>query len=145
MKPVQLKGFLDHSKETFVEKQKNGERGVEVVTPFYTHLNGNDEPCAILVNRGWLPWDLRSFRYDKSEASVSKVEGILYRGDPKTKYSKPNQPAYQEYHSIYPEQISVMCQLPNVEEASQFMLKSIDFDETARTVHPTVDSPSDLG
>lgn len=82
MKPVELNGMMDHSKETFVEKWKNGEKGVEIVTPFYTHLNKNEEPCAILVNRGWMPWDLRNFRYDKADSSVTKVQGVLYRGDP---------------------------------------------------------------
>lgn len=80
MKPVELRGYLDHSKETFVEKWKDGEKGVEIVTPFYTHLNGKEEPCAVLVNRGWMPWDLRDFRYDKAQ-SVTKVQGVLYRGD----------------------------------------------------------------
>lgn len=42
MKPVTLKGYLDISKQVFVEKQKDNERGVEVIAPFYTHLNKND-------------------------------------------------------------------------------------------------------
>ena len=142
MKPVELRGYLDHSKETFVEKWKDGEKGVEIVTPFYTHLNGKEQPCAVLVNRGWMPWDLKDFRYDK-QASVTKVQGILYRGDNQTKYSKQNQPAYQRYHSVRPEEISAMCQLPN-EDAKQFMVKAVDFDPAARTVHPVVDSPAEL-
>jgi cytochrome oxidase assembly protein ShyY1 len=65
MKPVTVRGFLDHNKEIKVEKQMNGEKGVEVITPFFTHLDKNEEPCAILVNRGWLAWDLRNFRFDR--------------------------------------------------------------------------------
>ena len=42
MKPVSLKGYLDISKQVFIEKQKDNERGVEVIAPFYTHLNKND-------------------------------------------------------------------------------------------------------
>jgi len=42
MKPVTLKGYLDIDKQVFIEKQKDNERGVEVVAPFYTHLNKND-------------------------------------------------------------------------------------------------------
>lgn len=38
-KPVTLRGFFDHQKEIKVEKYLNGEKGVEIVTPFYTHLN----------------------------------------------------------------------------------------------------------
>ena len=58
MKPVILRGFLDHNKEIKIDKEHNGEKGVDVVTPFYTHLDKNEEPCAILVNRGFLPKDL---------------------------------------------------------------------------------------
>lgn len=72
MKPVSLRGFLDHDKEVKVLKYQNGEKGVEVITPFYTHINKDEEPCAILVNRGWLPWDLHNFRYDR-DASTSNV------------------------------------------------------------------------
>lgn len=93
MKPVELKGFMDHSKESTVERTRNGEKGVEFVTPFYTHLNDKDEPCGILVNRGWVPIDLAQFRYDKAESDNTKITGILYRGDNQHKYSKPNQPA----------------------------------------------------
>jgi len=42
MKPVVLKGILDHSKEVKIEKWLNGERGFDVVTPFYTHLDKDE-------------------------------------------------------------------------------------------------------
>jgi cytochrome oxidase assembly protein ShyY1 len=38
-KKVKVRGVFDHSKEIQVEKMRNGEKGVEVITPFYTHLN----------------------------------------------------------------------------------------------------------
>ena len=41
MKPVVVKGIFDHSREMMVEKMRNGEKGVDVVTPFYTHLDSN--------------------------------------------------------------------------------------------------------
>lgn len=37
-----------------------------------------------------------------------------------------------------------MSQLPNETEASQFMLKAVDFDPHARTVHPDVPAKEDL-
>lgn len=43
---------------------KNQEKGVEVIAPFYTHLDKNDKPCGVLVNRGWMPKDLKNTRYD---------------------------------------------------------------------------------
>jgi len=102
MKPVTLNGILDHSKEIKVPKWVNGEKGVEVITPFFTHLDSNERPCGVLVNRGWMPWDLMDYKSDRNN-SVTKVQGILYRGDAKTKYSKTNQPALNKYTSVYPE------------------------------------------
>jgi cytochrome oxidase assembly protein ShyY1 len=54
-KKVKLRGIFDHSKEIQVEKLRNGEKGVEIITPFYTHLNELGEECGILINRGWVP------------------------------------------------------------------------------------------
>lgn len=142
MKPVTLKGYLDHDKELKVLKYHHGEKGVEVVTPFYTHLDKQDRPCAVLVNRGWMPWDLKDFRYDRAN-NVTQISGVLYRGDAKTKYSKPNQPALNTYKSVYPEELAVISQLPN-EEAQTFMLKAIDFDTEARTAMPDVPSAEEL-
>ena len=88
-KPVTINGFVDHERELQVLKYKDGEKGVEVITPFYTHLNKKDQPCGIMVNRGWMPWDLKDFRYDRTNNNVS-FTGVLYRGDAQTKYSKPN-------------------------------------------------------
>jgi len=65
MKPVKINGFLDFDRDVHVLKWKDGEKGVEVITPMYTHLNKDEEACGILVNRGWLPWDLRHFKYDR--------------------------------------------------------------------------------
>lgn len=102
-----LKGYLDHDKEIKVLKWQGVDKGVEVITPFYTHLDGNDKPCAVLVNRGWMPWDLMDYRADRNN-SVTKVQGVLYRGDAKTKYIKQNQPALNNYHSVYPEEIATI-------------------------------------
>ena len=55
MKPVKVRGIFDHSREVQIEKEHKGEKGVEIVTPFYTHLDSNGKEQAILVNRGWVP------------------------------------------------------------------------------------------
>ena len=93
MKPVTLRGVLDIENQFQVEKPKNFEKGCEVVTPFYTHLDKNGKPAGILVSRGWMPDDLRHFKYD-TEVDQTRVTGVLYRGDAQTKYSKPNHPAH---------------------------------------------------
>ena len=64
MKPVIVKGVIDLKKYQHVEKTKDKEKGVDVFNPMYTHLDKNDNPCGIMVNRGWLPFDLKDIRYD---------------------------------------------------------------------------------
>lgn len=70
-----------------------------------------------MVNRGWMPWDLKDFRYDRA-VNITVVEGVLYRGDPKTKYSKSNQPSKNYFLTAYPEELSLLCQLGNETESS---------------------------
>lgn len=143
MKPVLLRGYFDHNKEIQIEKHLNGEKGVEIITPFFTHLNNSEEPQSILVNRGWMAEDLKEWRYDKTQDLV-RVRGVLYRGDAQTKYTKPNRPLLSKYRSVRPEELAVVNQINNEQEASQFMVRAIDFDENARSIHPTVPSPCDL-
>ena len=142
MKPVQVKGIMDFDKEFKVLKYKNGEKGVEVVTPFYTHLDSNEKACALLVNRGWLPWDLKDYRFDR-RVDVTKVKGVLYRGDNKFEGANHNSPALNDWVNVYPEEMAVVGQIPN-KEAHQFMLKAIDLDESIPTAMPDVPSKSSL-
>ena len=72
------------------------------------------------------------------------MRGVLYRGDPKTKYSEDNVPAFQDWRSTWPEQLAVVMQLPNRSEACNFMVKTVDFDEQARTPMPDVKSAQEL-
>jgi len=38
-KPVTIKGYFDHEREYKVETYYRGEKGVQIITPFYTHLD----------------------------------------------------------------------------------------------------------
>jgi cytochrome oxidase assembly protein ShyY1 len=87
-------------KETQVEKIKNGELGVEIITPFYTHINEKGEECAVLVNRGWVPHDFKDMKMHHTGITSGEITGLLYRGDARTKYSKPNSPLTHQYHSV---------------------------------------------
>lgn len=57
LKPVKIRGIYDMTNEVRVSKLKNGEKGFDIIVPFYTHLNDKEEPCGIMVNKGWLPHD----------------------------------------------------------------------------------------
>ena len=126
-----------------VERWKGGEKGVDLVAPFYSHLDKQGRPCGIMVNRGWMPWGLKDFRQDRM-VNMVKVRGVLCRGDAKTKYSKSNVPLKNFYYSSYPEELALMAALPNESEAGVFMLKAIDFETDAPTTLPDAESPKDL-
>ena len=111
-KPVTMNGYVDHDREIQILKWKNGEKGVEVITPFYTHLNKQEQACGIMVNRGWMPWDLKDFRYDRNNNNV-QFTGVLYRGEAKTKYTKPNIPSQNQFNHADPAELAALCQLGN--------------------------------
>ena len=41
--------------------------------------------------------------------SMGAITGLLYRGDGKTKYSKPNNPTIGNYTSVQPYDLSLIC------------------------------------
>ena len=94
---------------------RNGEKGVEIITPFYTHLNEKGEEVGILVNRGWVPEDLKDLKYHYTGATSGEITGVLYRGDNQTKYSLPNEPTIDRYHYVNPHDISLISQMKNQE------------------------------
>ena len=114
------------------------------MTPFYTHLNEKGEECGILVNRGWVPQDLKDLKLHHQGISSGEIVGVLYRGDAKTKYTVPNEPTIQSYHRADPSDLSLVAQMKNLEESSKFMLLQIDTDEQARQILPTAPLSSDL-
>lgn len=96
---------------------QNGEKGVDVVTPFYTHLDASGKEQAILVNRGWIPYDLKDQRMHLNSQSMGAIKGVLYQGDARTKYSKPNSPTLNNYTDVQPKELALIMQTPNREEA----------------------------
>lgn len=108
LKPVNVKGLFDHTKETHVFKYKNGEKGVDIIVPFYTHLNEKNEACGILVNKGWVPHDLKNMKMHLGGIHAGTITGLLYRGDVKTKYSISNEPAYMRYFRVDPYDLSLV-------------------------------------
>ena len=144
MKPVKVRGIFDHGKEVFVEKKNGGELGYDCVTPFYTHLNSKGEECGILVNRGWIPYDLFDGRYHKMGVTSGTIEGVLYRGDNKTKYTKPNALNLNKIYRVDPTELAPLLQMHNTEEASKFMLMQVAFDEDHPEIIPSAPTKAQL-
>lgn len=137
MKPVSVTGVFDHSKEIQVDKVQNSEKGALVITPFYTHMK-NGEKQAILVNRGWVPQDLRHHRMHYLTASEGTITGVLYRGDNQSKYSQKNDPTIGVHRNVKPEEFALIDTLANEEEAGKFMLHMVDMEVDRRQVLPTI-------
>ena len=89
------------------------------------------------MNRGWVPEDFRHLKQHYQSNVTGYITGVLYSGDAKTKYSKSNQPMVQIYSHVYPEELSLINQMNNREEAGQFMLAQIDTDEQKRQILPS--------
>ena len=143
-KKVKVRGIFDHNKEIQVEKLRNGEKGVEIITPFYTHLNEKGEEVGILVNRGWVPLDLKDLKYHYTGVTSGEITGVLYRGDNQTKYSLPNEPTIDRYHYVNPYDHSLIAQMKNQDEASKFMLLQVDTNAESRQILPTAPSANEL-
>lgn len=143
-KKVKVNGMFDYSREVQVEKRRNGEKGVLIIVPFFTHLNEKGESCGILVNRGWVPHDLKDQKMHKRGVVQGDIIGLLYRGENKTKYSKPNTPIEGEFTRVEPYDLSLMGQLKNLDEASTFMLQQIDDDSNHRQILPTAPTAEEL-
>jgi len=73
-----------------------------------------------------------------------EITGILYRGDAKTKYSKPNEPTINRYTAVNPYDISLISQMKNIDETSKFMLLQIDANEDSRQILPTAPTASEF-
>lgn len=107
-------------------------------------MNEKGEPCGILVNRGWVPLDLKDQKMHYKGMGQGDVIGLLYRGENKTKYSKPNTPIMHEFTRVEPYDISLYTQMKNWEESSKFMLHMIDDDSEHRQVLPSIPTAEEL-
>ena len=74
------------------------------------------------MNRGWVPQDLKDLRMHYTGVTSGQITGLLYRGDAKTKYSIPNEPTIMRFHNVNPYDLSLINQMKNEKESSQFML-----------------------
>ena len=91
-----------------------------------------------------MPLDFTYMGYHYANAVAGSITGVLYRGEAKTKYSKPNCPANNEYRHVTPYDLALMMQVPNQKEASEFMLHMIDQDAEKRQILPAIPSKDDL-
>jgi len=78
-KPLLIRGIFDHSKEIFVGRTRNEERGYEVITPLYTSVDAKTAALSgIFVNRGRISFEHKHSKMHLTPPNQeSIVEGIL--------------------------------------------------------------------
>jgi hypothetical protein len=146
-KPYYVIGQIDYSKEILIPQKKwiNGSRvpGYMVVNPIYCYEGGkisfralfnkedpvNIERAALIVNRGWIPAELKDKRSRPNEINTRKlvkVKGVFRRGKDMHDYKIPNNPDNNDWHNLALEDIGIHWQLPNWDECKHYYFEVVD-------------------
>jgi cytochrome oxidase assembly protein ShyY1 len=143
-KPYFILGQLDHTKEVLIPKKRDGHDGFDVINAVYCYeggktsfrelLNGGDpvkiDRAALIVNRGWIPAELRDKRARLEEVNSRKLvrlTGVFRAGKDIHDYKVPNNPDNNEWHNLSLEDIGIYWDLPNFDEAKYYYFHCIDF------------------
>jgi cytochrome oxidase assembly protein ShyY1 len=131
--PVELIGNFDKDKKLFILKTKDGEPGYHIVSPFYCYQDEEGKDKALLVDRGWIPYNypLEKLNLSNQNEKIS-IRGVIYRGDKMNEYTKKGDDASSgdKNKLIYmnPEELAENLKIEN-KIASQFLVKVTDFGE----------------
>ncbi len=140
-KPYFILGQLDYSKEVLIPKQKTigGVKvdGFDVINPLYCYEGGrlsfkqafskedsvSIERSALIVNRGWIPYELKDRRsrpHEENTRKLVKMTGVFRKGKDIHDYKKPNNPENNDWHNLALEDIGIFWDLPNFNECKYY-------------------------
>jgi len=146
--PYYILGQLDYSKEILMPKDKyiNGEKikGFDIINPLYCYESGrlsfkramNEEDpvtierAAIILNRGWIPYELKDKRSrpgDINSTKLVKIKGIFRKGKNIHDYKIPNNPENNDWHNMALEDIGIYWDLSNFDECKHYYFHQVDF------------------
>lgn len=79
-KPIRLRGLFDHEKETFIQRTRDGDRGYEILTPLYMHVDKKSGNLnGMMINRGRIPYEYRDSKMHWTPTTEEQeVEGVLF-------------------------------------------------------------------
>ena len=80
-RPLSIKGIFDHTKETLVQRTRDGTGGYDVITPMYTSVDSKTGSLTgIFVNRGRIPLNYKESKihHNTGKSEVVEVEGVLF-------------------------------------------------------------------
>ena len=99
-------------------------------------FNGGDpvkiERSAIIVNRGWIPLELKDKRTRPTEVNsrhLVKIKGVFRAGKDIHDYKVPNNPDNNEWHNLALEDIGIFWDLPNWDEAKYYYFQAVEFGD----------------
>ena len=140
-RPYYIVGQIDYSKEILIPsvKLENGMKfpGYDVINPVYCYEGGKisfenlmnkQDPvkidrAALIVNRGWIPAELKDKRSRPNEINtrrVQRINGVFLKGKNIHDYKIPNNPDNNEWHNLALEDIGIYWDLPNFDEIKHY-------------------------
>jgi len=84
--------------------------------------------AAIIVNRGWIPYELKDKRsrpWERNSRELTKIQGTWRKSKPLHEYTVPNNPNNDEWHNLCVEDIAAFWELPNSHEFKYFYFQSV--------------------
>ncbi len=170
-KPYFILGQIDYTKEVLIPKVKYVDgvplQGYDVINPVYCYEGGKFsfknlfnkqdpvliERAALIVNRGWIPIELKDKRSRPNEINsrtLVKFRGVFRRGKDIHDYKIPNNHDNNEWHNLALEDIALFWELPNFDEIKHYYFECVEFDQGAASTEthgqefPMASSPDEL-
>lgn len=81
------------------------------------------ERAAIIVNRGWIPYNLKDKRsrpWEQNNRELTKIRGTFRRTKSMYNYKIPNNGDNNDWHNIVVEDMARFWELPNADEFKYF-------------------------
>lgn len=170
-KPYYILGQLDTSKEVLIPATRYDEfgnkyEGYNVINPLYCYEGGRisfqktfakEDPIsidrsAIIINRGWIPAELKDRRSRPNEINTRKLvkfRGVWRKGKNIHDYKIPNNPDNNDWHNLALEDIGIYWDLPNYDECKHYYFQVVDLghgqgSESQQEAFPVAASPDEV-
>lgn len=147
-RPYYIIGQIDYSKEILLPVKRDGVDGFDVINPLYCYEGGKTsfeglankkdpvkiERAAVIVNRGWIPANLRDRKYRPLEINsrqLVKLRGVFRAGKDVHDYKYPNNPDNNEWYNLSLEDIGLFWDLPNFDEQKYYYFHAVDITPNA--------------
>ena len=120
-KPYYVVGQIDYTKEVLIPRTRHVDgvtmEGYDVINPLYCYEGGkisfrrafakedpvSVERAALIINRGWIPKELKDKRSRPNEINSRRLvryDGVFMKGKNIHDYKVPNNPDNNEWHNL---------------------------------------------